>query len=86
MIFETDALIVTQALQVDTHDLTEFGEIIMSCKVVMARNPGFRVVFCRTEQNMVVGTLTKRSISCVEPCNGETPLDLGFRGFKIIFI
>ncbi|CAN1129056.1 Putative ribonuclease H protein At1g65750 [Linum perenne] len=73
MTFETDALATCQAMQADTRDLTEFGEIISGCKAIMARNPEFRVVFVRREQNKVADVLAKQSVSYVEPCSGETP-------------
>ncbi|CAN1182488.1 hypothetical protein LINPERHAP2_LOCUS36001 [Linum perenne] len=73
MIFETDALGTCKALQASTRDLTEFGELISSCKAIMARHTDFRVVHVRREQNKVADLIAKQSFSYVEPFQGETP-------------
>ncbi|CAN1222649.1 hypothetical protein LINGRAPRIM_LOCUS628 [Linum grandiflorum] len=47
----------------DLVDLTEFGVVIAECKVRLAAQPNFTVMFTRREGNTVAHTLARRFIS-----------------------
>ncbi|CAN1238757.1 hypothetical protein LINGRAPRIM_LOCUS2180 [Linum grandiflorum] len=73
VIVETDSLSVQQAIVGNNVDLTESGVVIDECKVRLACQPRFSVVFGRRSCNGVAHTLARRSITSAVSVVGEAP-------------
>ncbi|CAN1145073.1 hypothetical protein LINPERHAP2_LOCUS14489 [Linum perenne] len=67
VVFESDAEVVTKAIQQGAESRSEFGEIIDRCREVLARNAGYYVQFVRRVQNKVAHELARRSCSFTTP-------------------
>ncbi|XVF64157.1 hypothetical protein PTKIN_Ptkin09bG0145200 [Pterospermum kingtungense] len=65
--FEMDAKTVTTALASSVQDLTEFGDILQSCKSVLAEENQFKVVWTRQEANKPAHALAKVAYDYVSP-------------------
>ncbi|CAN1122554.1 hypothetical protein LINPERHAP2_LOCUS1414 [Linum perenne] len=74
VIFQTDAEEVGLAVNSVLRDDSEFGCLIATCRDLLSRNPSFSVQVVRRNKNMVAHVLARRSISCVSPFVGSSPL------------
>ncbi|CAN1796146.1 Putative ribonuclease H protein At1g65750, partial [Linum perenne] len=73
--FETDAQVVVLALGSRADDDSEFGDLIRSCKAILARMSDFTVTFCRRDRNRVAHVLARRSTSLFETVCGSDSRD-----------
>ncbi|CAN1227220.1 hypothetical protein LINPERPRIM_LOCUS2783 [Linum perenne] len=75
VIFETDSLMVKQAVGGRSADITEFGRIVDECRSLLFSQPQFKVVFVRRECNRIADALAKRSLYSTDPVIGEVTPD-----------
>lgn len=60
-IVETDCKIIADSLNSSSQDLTEFGDLIKSCKDLLSLKQGFTIQFVKRQANMAAHTLARRA-------------------------
>ncbi|CAN1313940.1 hypothetical protein LINPERPRIM_LOCUS29137 [Linum perenne] len=70
-IIEVDALEVVRAVADGAEDVSEFGNIVRSCRLWL--HPTFELRHVRRNRNEVAHALARRSRLLTAPCEGEVP-------------
>lgn len=63
MVFELDAKNVVKAVKSIDFDDTEFGTIIVNCRLILAQESSFLVCFARRQANVVAHEIDRASNS-----------------------
>ncbi|CAN1823543.1 hypothetical protein LINPERHAP1_LOCUS30418 [Linum perenne] len=71
VIFETDAKQIVDALSSGQSDHTELGDMVVACRAILIRNPGFEITFGRRERNKVAHLIARRAILLDSPFVGD---------------